>query len=326
MPDLKRIAILTYDNLSAYEFSCALEMFALTRPELNNAYTCEALAVDGKTVSSTGGVKISVERGFEKLDEFGTVVIPGWPVDRTDIPQQLSVSLRALHARGGRLIAICGGSFLLAELGLLDGKQATTHWQYSERFQQRFPKVDYQGDVLYTYSKQLFTSAGSSAGMDLCLHIVRHDFGHRIANKVARRLVMSPYRAGGQAQFVDLPINYQTTRLGDALNWALINLSKDISIDELAKQACMSRRSFDRQFRSTMAISPKQWLIQLRIHHACELLESSDYDIEQIANETGFDKAINLRHHFKLQKGVSPSQYRSQFGARAGLDKAIPES
>jgi AraC family transcriptional activator FtrA len=316
MPDLKRVAVLTYEGLPAYEFSCALEMFALPRPEIDNAYTCEALAVDGKTVISTGGISISVKRGVGRLDEFGTVVIPGWPIERRKIPAKLKQRLLALHAAGGRLISICSGAFLLAELGLLDGKQATTHWQYSDIFKQRFPLVNYLGDVLYTESDNLYTSAGSSAGLDLCLQIIRHDLGHNMANQVARRLVMPPHRSGGQAQYADPPISYQPSRLSDALQWGLANLSKDISVDQLADKACMSRRSFDRQFRSSMAISPKQWLIQLRIHYACELLESSELDIEQVAAESGFDKAINLRHHFKLHKGVSPSQYRSQFGER----------
>ena len=316
MPDLKHVAVLTYEGLPAYEFSCALEMFALPRPEIGNAYTCEALAVDAKTVTTTGGVEISVKRGVGKLSEFGTLVIPGWPIERRKIPAKLKQRVLALHAAGGRLISICSGAFLLAELGLLDGKQATTHWQYSDLFKQRFPLVNYQGDVLYTEDGNIHTSAGSSAGLDLCLQIIRHDLGHRKANYVARRLVMPPHRAGGQAQYADPPIIYQPSRLSDALRWAMDNLSEEISVDQLADKACMSRRSFDRQFRSSMAMSPKQWLIQLRIHHACELLESSELDIEQVAAESGFDKAINLRHHFKLQKGVSPSQYRNQFGKR----------
>ena len=316
MPDLKHVAVLTYEGLPAYEFSCALEMFALPRPEIGNAYTCEALAVDAKTVTTTGGVEISVKRGVGKLSEFGTLVIPGWPIERRKIPAKLKQRVLALHAAGGRLISICSGAFLLAELGLLDGKQATTHWQYSDLFKQRFPLVNYQGDVLYTEDGNIHTSAGSSAGLDLCLQIIRHDLGHRKANYVARRLVMPPHRAGGQAQYADPPITYQPSRLRDALRWAMDNLSEEISVDQLADKACMSRRSFDRQFRSSMAMSPKQWLIQLRIHHACELLESSELDIEQVAAESGFDKAINLRHHFKLQKGVSPSQYRNQFGKR----------
>lgn len=316
MPDLKHVAVLTFEGMPAYEFSCALEMFALPRPEIDNAYTCEALAVDGKTVKTTGGVRISVKRDVGKLGEFGTLVIPGWPIERRKIPGRLKKRLLALHAQGGRLVSICSGAFLLAELGLLDGKHATTHWRYSKRFKQRFQQVKYQGDVLYTEHENIYTSAGSTAGLDLCLQIVRHDLGHRKANQVARRLVMPPHRSGGQAQYADPPVSYQPSRLSDALSWALANLSNDINVDQLAEQACMSRRSFDRQFRSTMAISPKQWLIQLRIHYACELLESSELDIEQVAAKSGFERAINLRHHFKLQKGVSPSQYRSQFGMR----------
>ena len=274
MPKLEHVAVLTYAGMPAYEFSCALEMFALPRPEIDNAYTCEALAVDGKTIVSTGGISISVKRGVGRLGEFGTVVIPGWPIERRKIPAKLKQRLLALHAQGGRLISICSGAFLLAELGLLDGKQVTTHWHYSELFKQRFPQVNYQGDVLYTENDNIYTSAGSSAGLDLCLQIIRHDLGHQKANQVARRLVMPPYRSGGQAQYADSPITYQPSRLSDALSWAMGNIDKEISIDQLADKACMSRRNFDRLFRSTMAISPKQWLIQLRIHNACELLES----------------------------------------------------
>ncbi len=315
--DLTRVAILTYEGLSAYEFSCALEIFALPRPELGEGYHCEALAVDGVKVVSTGGVEISVQRDISVLAEFGTVVVPGWPLSRRVVPDVLASQIRLVYANGGRLVSICSGSFLYASLGLLDGKVATTHWAYSDEFKARFPEVKYQGDVLYTEDQRLFTSAGSSAGLDLCLHIIRNDFGHTKANQVARRLVMSPHRAGGQAQFVEQPMLKQSDRFNDALNWALAHIDQVISIDDLAQQACLSRRSFDRQFRAATEMSPKQWLIQQRVKRAQELLESTALNIEQVAIQSGFDKAINLRHHFKSLINVSPSQYRLQFGLQS---------
>jgi len=316
-PDLKRVAVLTFEGMAAYEFSCALEIFALPRPEIDHAYHCEALSIDNATVASTGGIQISVARNITALEEFGTVVVPGWPLSRNSVPDILKQSLLALHQQGGRLVSICSGAFLFAQVGLLDGKQATTHWRYAEAFKQRFPKVDYQGDVLYTEDERIFTSAGSSAGLDLCLHIVRKDLGYRKANKVARRLVMPPQRSGGQAQYVEAPVAAQHNHLSDTLAWAVSNIEHEITIDELAKRACVSRRSFDRQFRNNMDMSPKQWLIQKRIERASELLESTQLDIEQVAHQSGFDKAINLRHHFKIHKGIAPAQYRAEFGIGA---------
>lgn len=314
MPNLKNVAILTFEGMPAFEFSCALEIFALPRPEIQNAYTCEVLAVDDKSIASTGGVNISVSKDISALSEFGTIVVPGWPQDRKEIPSQLALGLKNLHANGGRLISICSGAFLFATLGLLDGKQATTHWRYSDSFKARFPKVNYQGDVLYTEDNNIYSSAGSTAGLDLCLHIVRQDLGYKKANKVARRLVMQPHRAGGQAQYIEAPIlQDKPNRLSETLAWALSHLDQEILIDDLANRACVSRRSFDRQFRANMSMSPKQWLIQIRIARACEILESTGFDIEHVAQQAGFDKAINLRHHFKIQKGISPAQYRAQF-------------
>ena len=172
----------------------------------------------------------------------------------------------------------------------------------------------FQRDVLYTEDDNIFTSAGSSAGLDLCLHLVRQDFGYEKANIVARRLVMSPQRSGGQAQFIEQIMPKHRHQLSEALAWAIEHLSEQWTVDDWAAQACLSRRSFDRQFRATLATSPKQWLIEQRVALACTLLESSTASIEHVAEGSGFEKAINLRHHFKGLKSISPVQYRAQFG------------
>lgn len=317
---LTDVAILTFDGMPAFEFSCALEVFGLHRPELGadegGGYRCEALAVDGFQARSTGGVAIRVARSISAVQEFGTLVVPGWPRDRQQVPGMLARALEAFISSGGRVISICSGSFLLAELGWLDGRDATTHWAYAEEFQRRFPRVNFVADVIYTEDAPFYTSAGSSAGLDLCLHIVREDFGHEKANQVAKRLVMPAHRSGGQAQYVEKPLPATPSRLSETLDWAMQHLDSTISVDDMAEHACTSRRSFDRRFRASVGMSPKQWLIQQRLQRVCTLLESTRLDIEQVAQKSGFEQAMNLRHHFRKQFNISPTQYRQQFGQR----------
>ena len=200
------VALRVYDGLCAFEFSCAAEVFGLARPELGPDWYRFETCSRGRSVSSQYGMRMRAANGLERLLAAGTIVIPGWEGIDVPVPQAILDALRDAHSRGARLLSICSGAFVLAATGLLDGRRATTHWRYAEALQRRYPKICVDANVLYVDEGSVLTSAGSAAGLDLCLHLVRRDYGSATANQVARRLVISPHRDGGQAQFLERPV------------------------------------------------------------------------------------------------------------------------
>jgi len=312
----KRVAILVYPDLCTFEFGCAVELFALPRPNIHNWYQTDIIALQAESVNAVGGfqvnsnITLSQENGFK---EYDMVVIAGWSGVDFHVPEILIHSLQAFHLNGGTLLSFCGGAFVLASTGLLNHKTATTHWHYQDQFIEMYPQIDFQKNVLYTEEERLYTSAGSASALDLGLHIIRKDYGASIANEVAKRLVISPQRAGGQAQYAQQTALEAPDLLSTSLQWAMDNLQNTISINQMAEKACLSRRSFDRHFRQVLNISPKEWLTRQRIDLAREYLESSKVSIDQIAEQSGFGTAMNLRHHFGQVLGVTPSHYRNQF-------------
>jgi AraC family transcriptional activator FtrA len=321
-PANRRVVVLAYDGLCTFEFAVAVEVFARKRPEPTvRWYELAVCAVDSGPLRTAGGVTVSAPGGLELLEGAGTVVVPGWrerDLDRP--PAALLAALQRAHANGARLLSICSGAFVLAATGLLDGKRATTHWRYTERFARRFPRVELLPDVLYVDEGRLLTSAGSAAGLDLCLHVVRGDYGAAVANDVARRLVIAPHREGGQVQFVPgarSPAE-QGSPLAPVLEWALRNLREPIPVRRLASRAAMSERTFCRHFDAHLGTSPARWLIGQRVIAAQRLLETSGMPIEAIADITGMGTAANLRHHFRAQVRTTPIQYRRAFGLQPG--------
>ncbi len=318
-PSNRRVVVLAYDGLCTFEFALAIEIFALKRPELGvRWYDFAVCAVDRGPLRAVGGVTISARQGLHALARAGTVVVPGWrDLDRPP-PHALVAALRRAHQRGARLVSICSGAFVLAATGLLDGKRATTHWRYTARFAERFPRVQLVPDVLYVDEGQLLTSAGSAAGLDLCIHLVRRDYGAAVANQVARRLVIAPHRQGGQAQFVPepVPLAEEGSPLAPVLEWALGNLRESISVRRLARRGGMSERTFCRRFDAHLGISPARWLIGQRVVAAQRLLETTSLPVETIADRTGMGSAANLRHHFRAQIRTTPQQYRGSFRGR----------
>jgi AraC family transcriptional activator FtrA len=223
-------------------------------------------------------------------------------------------ALRAAYRRGARVVSICSGVFVLAAAGLLDGKRATTHWRYAERLAARFPKIVVEPDVLYVDEKRVLTSAGSAAGIDLCLHIIRSDFGAAIANQVAKRLVVPPHRDGGQSQYVSAPVRSDANRgLARLLEWAQTNLHRTLTVDALARRAGISARSFARHFRAEVGTTPHQWLSHQRLLSAQRWLETTDESIDRIAEAVGMQTAATLRHHFRRRFRTSPTAYRKRF-------------
>ncbi|MCQ4166901.1 transcriptional regulator FtrA [Tahibacter harae] len=317
-PD-RRVAVLVYDGLCLFEFSSAAEVFGLERPEAGKDwYRFGTVSTNGKSVRTQYGGRLEPDAGLGALRRAGTIVIPGWSGIDVPVPQELVGALRAAHRRGARLLSICSGAFVLAATGLLDGRRATTHWRYAEVFRRRHPQIALDPDVLYVDNGQLLTSAGSAAGLDLCLHLVRRDFGSAMANAVARRLVIAPHREGGQAQFVPQPVAQQKK---DALSPLLDRLRRTLdrphTVAGLAASVAMSERSLLRRFHAATGTSPAAWLTEARLQHARDLLERTALSVEQVAERSGFGTAMTLRHHFRRKLGTSPLAYRRRFGARA---------
>jgi len=215
--------------------------------------------------------------------------------------------------RGRQAISLCSGVFVLAEIGLLDNRPATTHWLYTDIFKEKYPHIHYRQDVLYQYDGTIGCSAGSSAAIDLCLQVIRDDFGYEVANYSARRMVLAAHRNGGQSQFVETSVQQKPNQFAATLDWATDRLATKIEINQMAQQANMSRRTFDRKFRSSMDMSPRQWLIQQRLHLAKRLLEVNNDSIDLVAYHSGFEKPETLRHNFRKYLNLSPTQYRQQF-------------
>lgn len=313
---MKNIAILAYPDIALFELGCATELFALERPELDrkldNWYHAEVISFLPGPFKTLAGVEINV-RQIDSLSAFDTLIVPSWPTLHATIDSHTSDAILKFHQRGSQILSFCSGAFLLGYLGILDGQQATTHWRYEQRFTESFPNCEYLPNVLYTLTESLGCSAGSAAAIDLGLAVIRQDFNSQVANSVARRLVLSGYRKGGQSQFVETPVERKPSRLSESLDWALQQLHQPLSVDQLAKKTNMSRRNFDRVFRKRMGISPQEWLISQRLVLARQLIETGGISVEQVAEQSGFSSAGNLRHHFRKQLGVSIRQYRDSF-------------
>ncbi|MBD1557024.1 helix-turn-helix domain-containing protein [Vibrio sp. S9_S30] len=309
-----RVAILSYPNVALFELACAVELFGLPRPDFDDWYQCDVVSFEPEPFASTAGLLLHAKQ-VGSLQDYDMLVVPSWPVHGVAIPPILKASVVECHQAGKRLVSFCSGAFLLAELGVLNGRNTTTHWRYADVFQQRFKHLHYIDDVLYVYDGHIGCSAGSASAIDLGLEIIRRDYGYAIANQVARRLVVSAHRLGGQSQFVETPILAVPNQFSQAIDWALSHLNEHIEIDDLASRASMSRRTFDRKFRTSFHLSPKSWLTRQRLEKAKALLENESYSVEKVAELSGFENAITMRHHFRKQLSISPNQYRSQFFA-----------
>jgi AraC family transcriptional activator FtrA len=306
--------VLAYDGLCTFEFGIAVEMFGLARPELDRWYDFAVCGVTKQPVKAIGGVTVTPSAGLRALERADTIIIPGWPKPIEPPPAALVHALVRAHERGARLVSICVGSFVLGATGLLDDRDATTHWRFADQMAREYPRVRLQPDVLYVDGGDIMTSAGSAAGIDLCLHIIRKDFGTVAANAVARRAVVSPHREGGQAQFVDRPVGDEAEPwLSNLLEWAQRQLHRRITVDELADRANTSKRTLSRRFAESTGMSPLHWINTLRVRRAKDLLETTTLSIEEVAEECGFESAAVLRHHFRVRVQVSPNDYRGRF-------------
>lgn len=316
MPHL--VAILAYDRLCTFEFGCAVELFALQRPELGVEWYRHAVcAIEPGPLRAMGGLTVEAPHGLATLRRANTIVVPGWRDADETPPAALLKALRAAHARGARVTSICSGVFVLAHAGLLAGKRATTHWRYAGKLAEAFPDVQVDASALYIDEGQVITSAGSAAGLDMLLHLVRRDHGAKVANLVAQRLVMPPHREGGQAQFVPRPMPRQEeSPIARLIDLMRENPRAGHTLPTLAAHAGMSVRTLQRQFKEATGQTPLEWLVRERISVAKELLEShAGLDMEQVAELAGFGSPESLRRHFRLQGLPAPTSFRRQFAA-----------
>lgn len=316
-PANRLVAVLICDGVALFEFGIVAEVFGLRRPELGVPwYDMVTVSFDPPPLAATGGVRVLPSHSVRMLAKAGTIVIPNWPRLGDQPPPAMLDALRAAHKRGARLLSICSGAFVLAAAGLLDGRRATTHWMHAGKLAARFPKVQVEPSVLYVESGRIFTAAGSAAGIDLGLHIVRQDYGSDIANQVARRMVVAPHRDGGQAQFVASAMPPVEGSLAPLMEWASARLDEPLTAESLAKKGRMSLRTLARRFAAQAGTTPHQWLTHQRVLAAQRLLETSDASIDRVAELAGFVTAETLRHHFRQRVGTSPMAYRRRFAQR----------
>ena len=306
-----------FNGTAPFELAVACEVFGIDRSEDVGRPWYEFLvcAADPTPVTTTGGFTLDTPYGLADLDRADTVIV----TTAADAERNLDLleALRQAHARGARMMSVCTGAFVLAAAGLLDGRPATTHWKYAEAFSRRYPRVKVDPDVLYIDDGDILTSAGTAAGIDLCLHVVRLDYGAEAANTTARRMVVPPHRDGGQAQFVDKPVATEAGAdlLSGALAWAQEHLDEPVTVEDLARRAAMSPRTFARRFRAVAGTTPLQWMLQQRVLLAQRLLETTDLSVDAIATHCGLGTATNLRQHFHRHVRTSPQAYRRTFRA-----------
>lgn len=309
-----QVALLVLDGARPLDVGIPAEVF---HPETGFPYEVSACGVTAGTVSSHGSFGYMVPRGLDALADADTIIVPAYAPAGRPIPAEVHDALRNAASRGTRIASICYGAFALAEAGLLDGLQATTHWDATELLAERYPQITVEPNVLFVDEGSILTSAGAAAGLDLCLHIVRRDLGVSAANEIARGLVTAPYRTGGQAQY--LP-KTNTAAHGETLaatrEWALTRLDQQLTLAELAAHAQMSPRTFLRRFDEETGSTPLQWILRARVDTARELLESTRLSVDRVAEQVGLGTGSNLRLHFRRILGVSPSEYRATFAGR----------
>ncbi|OZD01889.1 AraC family transcriptional regulator [Rhodococcus sp. 06-235-1A] len=306
------MAVYVRDGLLAMELGIVHRLFGQAQSDsgdpLYDVFTCTDVPGPVRTDSD---VRILVERGLDAVADADTVIVPASDADYTS-NGAVSTLFDTLSTQ--RLASICTGSFVLAAAGVLDGKRATTHWKSASRFAELYPQVLLDPNVLYTEDGNVLTAAGEASGIDLCLYMIRQDFGAAVANRVARGTVVPPHRSGGQAQYIDTPVpQTHGTSTADAQEWALSNLGAPLSVEDLARRQSMSVRTFSRRFMAEVGVSPARWIVAQRVQRARELLENTDLTIERIAHDTGFGTATSLRNQLAAELGVSPSAYRATF-------------
>ncbi|MCX2971140.1 MULTISPECIES: helix-turn-helix domain-containing protein [Streptomyces] len=317
------VAVLLFGGGPIFESSIPLSVFGVDRQDAGvPRYRLLVCAGEEGPLRTTGGLELTAPHGLDAIARAGTVVVPAWRSITQPPPAAALEALRRAHQEGARVMGLCTGAFVLAAAGLLDGRPATTHWMYAPTLAKRYPAVHVDPRELFVDDGDILTSAGTAAGIDLCLHVVRSDHGAEAAGALARRLVVPPRRGNaadvGQLHRLDrsLPEEIGTDPLAEVVAWALEHLHEQFDVEALAARAYMSRRTFDRRFRALTGSAPLQWLITQRVLQAQRLLETSEYSVDEVAARCGFRSPVALRGHFRRQLGASPATYRAAYRAR----------
>ncbi|MCV7252645.1 DJ-1/PfpI family protein [Mycobacterium hackensackense] len=318
--DTHRIAVVALDGVTALDLAIPLDVFTV-EPGLPYEVRICGLA---ERVTASSGLTMAIDHGLDTMDEADTVIVAGYQPVQRPVPAAVLDGLVASLGRGARVASICTGAFALAAAGLLDGRRATTHWQHLGDLEAQFPLVQIDRDVLYVDNGSVLTSAGMCCGIDMCLHLLMRDLGAATANRVARALVAPPHREGGQAQYVPAAVAMVgEASLAATRAWALNRLSEPVTVPEMAKHARMSVRTFMRRFADETGTTPLQWLVNARITAARELLETTDYSIDRVAQKSGLGSAANLRLHFRRSLATTPTAYRQTFACHYGTAAAV---
>ncbi|MBN9630908.1 MAG: helix-turn-helix domain-containing protein [Actinobacteria bacterium] len=315
---LKSVAVPIIDDFAMFEFGVICEVFGLDRSYADippfDFRVCSTQP--GETISHDTGVRLIAPYGLEAMEDADLIAVPAATI-RDHYPDELLDGLRRAHDRGAILLSVCSGAFALGAAGLLDGRECTTHWRHAEALQQRFPLTRVNADVLFIDDGTIITSAGTSAGIDACLHLVRRELGSAIANTIARNMVVPPQRDGGQRQYIEKPVSdCEDDTFSELLEHLTDTLDESHTVSGLAARAHMSTRSFSRRFVAETGVPPMQWLTTQRVLHARLLLETTDLAIDEVARRSGFGSATLLRHHFDAEVGVPPTRYRAAFAQR----------
>ena len=324
---MKTVALIVQEGFAPFEFGLACEAFGLDRSDdgIPN-FDFRILAPEPGAVMSNLAFSINVEHDLSFAEEADLVVVA--PIPRrswNNVDPRVTGVIRRAADRGAWVLSVCSGSFVIAASGVLDGRRATTHWMYADTMQRMYPSIDVDPDVLYVQDGRIITSAGTAAGLDACLHLLRQEIGAELTNKIARRMVVSPQRDGGQAQFIDRPLPVaQSLSLAPVTDWMLDNLRVELTVDQLAAQAHMSPRTFARRFKADFGATPAAWLARQRIIHAQRLLEQTDLGLDRIAYESGFGSAAVLRQNFARVLGTTPTAYRARFACHVESTDAAP--
>jgi AraC family transcriptional activator FtrA len=308
-----RVRVAVIPGTPVFELAIACEVFGVDRSDLVPGWYDFELCPTTPGAAIAAGFVAAQPGTLQELAEADTVIVPGCRSVQDEPPPALLEALRRANRRGARIAAVCSGAFVLAKAGLLDGKQATTHWMHAEELARRYPSVLVTAPRLYVQDGTIWTSAGTAAGIDLCLELVRHDFGAAIATELAARMVVQPHRDGSQAQFARRPALERSTRLGDLLDWARHHIAEGLSVSGLARRASTSDRTLARWFVSETGLTPQHWLLRERLSLARELLETTHLSVDLVAERSGIGSAANLRSRFRTDLGVTPTGYRRAF-------------
>jgi transcriptional regulator GlxA family with amidase domain len=312
-----RVAVVAFQNILPFHLSVPCGVFQTTVQAQESPFRLRVCSAEGAHLVSASGFAIATEYGLEELAHADLIIVPSWRDPAETPPQPLLDALRRAAKRGKRIVGLCLGAFVLAHAGLLDGRRATTHWFATRQLAEDFPGIDVDPDVLYVDEDQVVTSAGAAAGIDCCLHLVRRLLGAEWANRIARRMVVSPFRRGGQAQFIEQPVPAVAgdQRMGRLLEDIQRKLHQPHNLDEIAQRAAMSRRSFTRHFRQLTGSSFGDWLLAQRLSEAQRLLETTSLPLDRIAHRIGLGSPVTLRQHFQRSFHTSPTHYRRTFNA-----------